>query len=276
MTADTSEELKSQVRDHWEQEVCGTRYGASEDRRSFFAEIERTRYEQDDMLRAFACFNDARGKKVLEVGVGAGTDLTQWARAGATVYGIDLTDAAVELSREHLALEGLSAEITRGDAEHLTFSDNFFDIYYSWGVLHHTPNTEQAIAEAYRVLRPGGTLKIMLYHWPSVGALLVWLLYGPLRLRFLSPRATYARYVESPGTRMFSLREARGMIGRHFSPDSVRTSTFLAAGDLLTQKLSRRYKGLGWNLVQRFFPRWFVRRVLGNRFGTVMTIEATK
>lgn len=270
------EKLKAQVRSHWEQEVCGTRYGASEDRRTYFAEIERTRYEQDFMLRDFARFETARGKKVLEVGVGAGTDLAQWARVGAIVYGIDLTDAAVELSRERIALEGLSAQIARGDAEQLTFPNDYFDIYYSWGVLHHTPNTEQAISEACRVLRPGGTLKIMLYHWPSVGALLVWLLHGPLRMRFLGPRATYARYVESPGTRMFTVQEGRQMVGRHFPADSIRTATFLGPGDLLTQKASRRYEGPAWKLLQGIFPRWFVRHVIGDRFGTVMTIEATK
>ena len=275
-TTEQPEQLKQRVRAHWEQEVCGSRYGEAAERRAYFAEIERVRYEQDDMLRDFAQFETARGKKVLEVGVGAGTDLLQWARAGADVSGIDLTDAAVAMATEHLALEGFKANIARGDAERLTFPDNTFDIFYSWGVLHHTPNTAQTIAEAHRVLKPGGTLKVMLYHWPSVGALLVWLLYGPLRFRFVGPRACYAHYVESPGTQMFTVAEGRAMLGKYFPPDSIRIQTFLAAGDLLTQKLSPRYQSPVWRLAKVLFPRWFVRHVLGHRFGTVMTIEAKK
>jgi len=270
--------LKELVRQHWEREVCGTRYGSDDarDRRRYFDAIDQARYQQEYMLHEFARFPEARGKRILEVGCGAGSDFMHWVRHGALAHGRDLSAAAVELVLERLALEGLLADVAQGDAEALEFPDNFFELYYSWGVLHHTPDPEAAVGEAYRVLMPGGVLKIMLYHYPSVTALLVWTLYGPLRLNFQGPRASYARHVESPGTRVFTRREALAMVSRHFPAGSVKISTHLGAGDLLLQKLSGRYQGAGWKTVQKIYPRWFVRRVLGDRLGTVMMVQAVK
>jgi ubiquinone/menaquinone biosynthesis C-methylase UbiE len=271
-------ESKRDVREFWEHEVCGTRYGpdTDRDRKHYFDLIERTRYEQDYMLRQFADFEGSCGKRVLEVGLGAGTDFIQWLRSGAVAHGRDLTDASVALVKERVALEGFTADVQRGDAEQLDFPDNFFDIYYSWGVLHHAPNTERTIAEAYRVLKPGGVLRIMLYHYPSVGTLLVWLLFGPLKLRFRSIRQCCADHIESPGTKVYTVKQARVMIGSYFRIEPIEIRTFLGSGDLLTQKLSGRYQGGFWTFVQWIFPRWFVKNILGHRFGTVMTIQVVK
>ena len=272
-------ELKSRVRDHWEREVCGSRYGEEfrADRRRFFAEIERARYHQDYMISELARFEEARGKRVLEMGLGAGTDFVQWIRHGATAYGRDLTTASVEMVKERLALENLAADVGLGDAESLgEFPDNFFDVYYSWGVLHHTPSPERAFAEAHRVLKPGGVLKIMLYHSPSVGVFLVWLVHGPLRFRWIGPRSAYAHHVESPGTRAFSVAQIKATLSRLFHPDSISCRTYLGSGDLLTHRRSTRYAGAHWRLLQAAYPRWFVRRALGDRLGSVLTVEATK
>ena len=243
---------KSLVRDHWEREVCGVRYGTDflTDRKRFFDEVERARYEQDDNKLEFARFADARGKRVLEVGLGTGTDFLQWIRHGALAYGRDLTTASVEMVRQRLALDGLAADVALGDAEDLSeFPDSVFDIYYSWGVLHHMPDPRRAFAEAHRVLKPGGILRIMLYHFPSVGALLVWLVHGPLRCRWIGPRDAYARYVESPGTQMFSVAQITSALGRFFDPRSISCRTYLGSGDLPTHKLSTRYPGAHWRLL---------------------------
>src|SRR2546430_12692155 len=126
-------DLKSRVKDHWEREVCGSRYGTPvvTDRKRFFEEIEKTRYENDYMLQDFARFEEAKGKRVLEIGLGSGTDFVQWVRSGAIAYGRDLTVASVVVVKERLALEGRFADVAQGDAELLSgFPVDFFDIYY--------------------------------------------------------------------------------------------------------------------------------------------------
>lgn len=269
---------KEDVRNYWEREVCGSRWGAAveSDRTRFFDEIDKARYQEDYMLAAFANFVSGAGKRVLEVGLGTGADFVRWVRAGADVYGRDLTHASVALVKERLILEGRTANLAVGDAEHLEFPDNFFDIYYSWGVLHHTPNTAQAFQEAYRVLKPGGTLKVMLYHYPSVGSFNVWLIHGPLRLHFCSARECVLQHVESPGTRVYTIRQAREMVGQIFREHPLEIHTYLGSGDLFTQVRSPKYRGAFWDFAQKVYPRWFVKTLLGHRFGTVMTITTTK
>lgn len=139
-------ELKERVRRFWESEACGERYGHDQD---------RVRYELEPEIIDFADFASAHGKRVLEIGVGMGSDFVRWLRAGATATGIDLTERAVAITRERVAAEGFHADVRVADAEALPFDDEQFDIVYSWGVLHHTPDTARAINEARRVLVPG-------------------------------------------------------------------------------------------------------------------------
>jgi SAM-dependent methyltransferase len=101
---------------------------------------------------------------VLEVGPGLGTDHAQIARAGARAYAIDLTIGHLQSTRRRFALEGRVARLARADAERLPFGDASFDAVYSFGVLHHTPDTQAAVDEIRRVLRPGGFAVVGLYH----------------------------------------------------------------------------------------------------------------
>ena len=111
--------------------------------------------------------HNAKDLAVLEVGCGLGTDGAQFAKAGANYTGIDLTDAAVDLARRRFELFQLPGTFRVADAERLDFPDNTFDIVYSHGVLHHTPDTAAAVREIHRVLRPGGKAVVMLYHRDS-------------------------------------------------------------------------------------------------------------
>ena len=101
------------------------------------------------------------------MGCGLGTDGAQFAKAGAKYTGIDLTDAAVDLAKRRFELFNLPGTFRVADAERLLFANNSFDIVYSHGVLHHTPDTAAAVREIHRVLRPGGKAVIMLYHRDS-------------------------------------------------------------------------------------------------------------
>ena len=269
--------LKQQVKDHWERETCGTRYSAStSDRVAYFRQLDAARYRQDPMIQDFARFEESGGRRVLELGLGTGADFCRWVEAGADASGRDLTHASVELVKERLELFGLNADVAVGDAEALDFPDETFDIYYSWGVLHHTPDTEHAIAEAHRVLKPGGTLKIMLYHYPSVACFLIWIAHDVTKRKLRGPRTAIAESLESPGTKVYTRKQAISLMSRQFPVDGIIIRNHLGAADLMIHRPSSRYQQRWVGFAQRIYPRWFVRTVLKDRFGTVMTIEATK
>ena len=101
---------------------------------------------------------------MLEVGCGLGSDLLHAAKLGADVVGFDLSRRSVGLARKHFALSGVDGQFVNGDAEGLPFADDSFDVVYSFGVLHHTPDTQRAIDECLRVLKPGGKMVLMLYN----------------------------------------------------------------------------------------------------------------
>jgi SAM-dependent methyltransferase len=127
--------------------------------------LEHNRYEEyAPWMRDFFHFDQYGGKKVLEVGYGQGTDLCQFAKGGAECYGVDITDRHFELASRNFQLRNLHAELFIEDASKLHFADNTFDVVYSFGVLHHTPDTVRCISEVYRVLKPGGEFLLSLYH----------------------------------------------------------------------------------------------------------------
>jgi len=164
------------VKEFWNRNVCQTEFIKSDEpgSKAFFEEAERVRYKYHyylpELFDTIAAFKP--GGKLLEIGCSMGTDLLQLARRGLKVTGIDLTEAGIELARRRFDLYDLKAELKTGDAENLPFDDNSFDSVYSFGVLHHTPDTRKAIDEVRRVLVPGGLAIIMLYHRRSFNYLI--------------------------------------------------------------------------------------------------------
>ena len=160
--------LKERVRAFWQANPCGTKFSDAEPgTRLFYERVEEHRYSKEWHIPAAADFAAARGLRVLEIGCGLGTDGAQFARAGADYTGVDLTDAAVSLARRRFELFDLPGKFRTADAENLDFPEESFDLVYSHGVLHHTPDTAAAVREIRRVLRPGGRAIVMLYHRDS-------------------------------------------------------------------------------------------------------------
>src|SRR3989442_1852969 len=160
-----SEDLKQRVRAFWQAHPCVTKFSDAEiGTPEFFASLEAHRYRKEWHIPVAANFAAARGLRVLEIGCGLGTDGAQFAKAGADYTGVDLTDAAIELARKRFELFNLPGTFRTADAENLDFKDASFDLVYSHGVLHHTPDTARAVREIHRVLRPGGRAVVMLYH----------------------------------------------------------------------------------------------------------------
>ncbi len=160
-----NDDLKERVRAFWQAHPCGTKFSDAEmGTREFFERVEAHRYAKEWHIPEAANFAAARGLRVLEIGCGLGTDGAQFALAGANYIGVDLTEASVELARKKFDLSGLQGEFRVADAEKLDFADDSFDLVYSHGVLHHTPDTKQSVREIHRVLKPGGRAIVMLYH----------------------------------------------------------------------------------------------------------------
>jgi ubiquinone/menaquinone biosynthesis C-methylase UbiE len=216
-TSADNEALKSEVKAFWNRASCDTDQARSaKHSREYFEEIERFRYNDQPFIHSFAQFTRYRGKRVLEVGFGAGTDFIQWLRAGAIASGVDLTEEGLENLRHRIQIYDLPApeSIRVADAENLPFPDNTFDLGYSFGVLHHSPNTEKAVAELIRVIKPGGELKIMLYNRRSIWAFNLWARTCLLRGQpWRSLGWALWHHMESVGTKAYT----RGELNRWFA-----------------------------------------------------------
>lgn len=264
---------KKLVHDFWNDAACGEALYLSGTESSAYEAQSKARYELEPYILEFAAFHKSKCQRVLEIGVGLGADHQRYAEAGAQLSGIDLTERAVEHTRRRLAAAGLTSDLSLGDAEALQFSEDEFDIVYSWGVLHHSPDTPRAISEVWRVLRPGGVARVMIYHrWSLVGVML-WVRYALLGLRpWLSIDEIYARHLESPGTKAYSIAEAKTLFSV-FRDTQIRT--VLTHGDLLESGAGQRHGGALLSIARGVWPRWLIKRWLPWA-GLFMLIEAEK
>jgi ubiquinone/menaquinone biosynthesis C-methylase UbiE len=170
-TATAKSTKNESARDHaqvqWNTNPCGA-VPSEEYDRAFFDQVETDRYRQQYWQKGFFDYKSFRGGRVLEIGVGLGTDLKQFARNGAGCFGADITDGHLELAARNFQLEGLPVSLERSDATRLPFEDNSFDSVYSFGVLHHIPDARNVLREIHRVLKPGGVFQVAVYHLFSI------------------------------------------------------------------------------------------------------------
>jgi SAM-dependent methyltransferase len=263
-----------QVRDFWNEAACGERYAAGESARERLDAQARTRYALEPFIHDFARFAEGSGADVLEVGVGMGADHLEWARSRPrSLTGIDLTPRAIDLTRQRLGLNGFASRLLGADAEHLPFRDASFDTVYSWGVIHHSPDTAAAAREIHRVLRPGGRARVMVYHSRSLVGAMLWLRYALLVGHpWRSLEEIYSRHLESPGTKAYSLDGARRLFESY---SDVTVSTQLGPGDLLEGGVGERHRSAWLAIARRLFPRGAVRRWLPGH-GLYLLIDARR
>ena len=263
-------QLKDEVRSFWNTEPCGSRYLEGTDDFDAFEAHARSRYTLEPHIRRFAEFSSARGLRVLEIGVGMGADYLEWLKAGANATGIDLSAISIARAKRRCVLAGYYSDLHVADAESLPFAANTFDVVYSYGVMHHSPNPAQCLREAQRVLKPGGEARIMLYHHPSLTGLMLWLRYGVWQGKSL--RQAVLDHLESPGTKTYTKAEVR-MLMRGF--EGVEIQQVFSPGDLLLNAPSARFQSAAYRLVWKLYPRTLVRK-FGRRWGLFLLIRGRK
>jgi SAM-dependent methyltransferase len=130
----------------------------------FFADLDQYHFEKLHHLPRLIDFDAYRGRRVLDVGCGAGTDLVRFAKGGALVTGVDLSSSAIALAKQNFAQQGLQVDLREADGETLPFESDTFDVVFAHGVVQYTARDTALVDECRRVLKPGGTAVFQVYN----------------------------------------------------------------------------------------------------------------
>ena len=156
------------VRDFWNARPCNIRHSAKEvGTRDYFDEVERRKYFVEPHIPGFAEFGRWKDRKVLEIGCGLGTDTVSFARAGAHVTAVELSQKSADLARRRVEVYGLEDRVTIhvGNAEELPLlvAPQTFDLVYSFGVIHHSPHPQRIVEHLRRYMTAESELRLMVY-----------------------------------------------------------------------------------------------------------------
>ncbi len=164
------------VQEYWDRQPCNLKHSrAVVGSREYFEEVEKRRYFVEPHIHSFAEFEKWKDKEVLEIGCGIGIDSMNFAKAGAKLTVIDLSEKSLEIAKKGFQVFNLKAEFIQGNAEELSkyIKGKKFDLIYSLGVIHHSPNPYLIIKEIEKLIKPNGELRIMLYAKYSIKNLMI-------------------------------------------------------------------------------------------------------
>ena len=266
----------SRVRDYWDARPCNLRHSpAPVGTQDYFDQVEARKYFVEPHIPGFAEFERWRGKKVLEIGCGIGTDTINFARHGATVTTVDLSERSIELARKRAAVFGVERQIQfcGGNAEELTqfVPVEAYDLIYSFGVIHHTPHPRKVLEQLKEYTRPGTTVKIMVYHRRSYKV--AWILLAEGRGQFWKLPDLVAKNSEAqtgcPVTYTYTRGEGRKLLELHgFHVTDVRVEHIFPY--LIRDYVEYRY-------VKKLYFRWLPQglfRALERQFGWHLLLTA--
>lgn len=249
---------------------------------SFFKEVDRkfikwTPWGQSNgnPLSGVIDYEGLRGKKVLDIAIGTGFSAAQFARVGAILSGIDIAPSAIELSKKRFEIFNLpSSDLQIADAQKLPYADNTFDFVLAWGCLMHMPNTQKAIDEIYRVLKPDGKMAAMMYnrhslHWWYY----IYLSKGVLRGQLLkmTKQELANRYTDG-------VYQGGNQLTQFFSKKQIKrmfcdfNSCHISIHDTTTAVDHLPHKKLSWG---KFLPKIW-REKLSEKIGQSLWIECQK
>ena len=218
--ASTQNSTIDSVQAYWDSRPCNIRRSPSPvGSPQFFEDTERNKYFVEPHIPGFAEFGKWTRKKVLEIGCGIGIDAVNFARAGAEVTAIDLSEESLKIARKRAELAGVDIRFWQANAERfiLPSGQGRFDLVYAFGSIHHSPNPDAILDNARYFIKDGGTLKIMVYNKWSWKSARILLKYG--RGKFWKFRELIARYSEAqtgcPITHVYSKKEIRALLERN-------------------------------------------------------------
>lgn len=262
----------------WGASPAGTTHapGFEPGTKNFFETVrERRLTEEFPWLDEIIGFREMKEKRVLEVGCGVGYDAYEFCRSGADYTGIDIAPENPIRTKKHLEIYGYYPRVMVGDAENLLFEDGSFDVVYSNGVLHHTPDIERSFRETYRVLKQGGVFWVIVYHknsifyWINLFLIRHILLLGFLKRKFKDQlsRVEYTTSGTSPLVNVYNRRGLKKILrNAGFEVETVWVRK-LNKDDLPIAKLKK--------YLWRFIPQKVLDNI-GKIFGWYLIVKAKK
>lgn len=248
-----SHSLVEQIRHYWNTRIHDLEMAKSPTgSAAFFEELDAYRYEKLNYLPHSVDFGGYRGRRVLEIGCGIGTDLVRFARGGALVTGVDVSQAAIDLARRNFECAGLPAELRVADGCWLPYAGGHFDLVYCHGVLQYAADPGGMVREAHRVLARKGTAIFMVYNRRS------WLAWMSRNL------GVQLEHSDAPAFQLFTIAEFDALLAifprRQIVPErfpvrsrlhgglkgALYNRAFVQAFQLLPRDWVRRF---GWHLM---------------------------
>ena len=272
----SAESLKTTTKKVWGTNPAGWTHATEKvpGTRAFFDAVLEKRFTREcPWLAALVNFEQHKNKKVLEIGSGAGYDAYQFYKAGADYLGIDLVPENRERASAHIASYGYVPYFHEMDAETMQFPEKF-DFIYSFGVLHHIPHIEQALARSHECLKDDGKVLFIVYYKHSIaywlGVFLNWIIRGRFLYETLDQSLGRVEQVgsdERPLVRVYTKNEFCGLLRTAgFTPTQVNIRK-LEREDLPFYRIAR--------YAYRFIPEsaldWMSRQ-----WGWYLCVEAAK